>query len=125
MRILITGVARAIGAATAEELAALGYEVIATAWDALLLDGLDVAMRMPLDVTDEASIDEALCHSGPGTSMPCRQQCRHLREGAHGGLPHRSAARLLCSRPIRSGPSASCSGSFPGGGAGEAGSSST
>jgi NAD(P)-dependent dehydrogenase (short-subunit alcohol dehydrogenase family) len=48
MRILITGSARAI----------------ATARDASLLDGLDVAMRLPLDVTDQSSVRQALAQAG-------------------------------------------------------------
>ena len=64
MRILITGSARAIGAATADELSRAGHEVIATARDVSLLDGLDVAMRLPLDVSDEASVATALDQAG-------------------------------------------------------------
>jgi NAD(P)-dependent dehydrogenase (short-subunit alcohol dehydrogenase family) len=64
MRILITGSARAIGAATAVELTRAGHEVVATARDVSLLDDLDVAMRLPLDVTDETSVGEALAKAG-------------------------------------------------------------
>jgi len=64
MRILITGAGRAIGAATATELTKAGHEVIATARDVALLDSLDVALRLPLDITSEASITEALTRSG-------------------------------------------------------------
>jgi NAD(P)-dependent dehydrogenase (short-subunit alcohol dehydrogenase family) len=64
MRILITGSARAIGAATASELARAGHEVIATARDASLLSGLDVAQRLSLDVSDEASVHRALARAG-------------------------------------------------------------
>jgi NAD(P)-dependent dehydrogenase (short-subunit alcohol dehydrogenase family) len=64
MRILVTGAGRAIGAATCSELAAAGHEVIATARDPSLLGGLDVAARLPLDVTDGNSIRRALEHSG-------------------------------------------------------------
>ena len=64
MRILITGAARAIGAATADELTRAGHEVVATARDVSMLDGLDVAMRLRLDVTDEASITDALDQAG-------------------------------------------------------------
>jgi NAD(P)-dependent dehydrogenase (short-subunit alcohol dehydrogenase family) len=64
MRILITGSARAIGAATAVELTRAGHEVVATARDATLLDDLDVSLRLPLDVTDETSIREALAQAG-------------------------------------------------------------
>ncbi len=64
MRVLITGAARAIGAATAAELSAAGHRVIATARDTTLLDGLDVADRLRLDVTDEESIRNALEQAG-------------------------------------------------------------
>ena len=43
MRILITGAARAIGAATATGLTRAGHEVVATARRPELLDDLDVA----------------------------------------------------------------------------------
>jgi NAD(P)-dependent dehydrogenase (short-subunit alcohol dehydrogenase family) len=64
MRILITGSARAIGAATAEELTRAGHHVVATARDVSLLDGLDVALRLPLDVTDEDSVRQAVAQAG-------------------------------------------------------------
>lgn len=64
MRILITGSARAIGAATAEELTRAGHQVVATARDVSMLDHLDVAMRLPLDVTDESSVGDALAKAG-------------------------------------------------------------
>ncbi len=64
MRILITGAGRAIGAATATELTRAGHEVVATARDPKLLDDLEVAVRLPLDVTDAASVAEALAAAG-------------------------------------------------------------
>ena len=64
MRILVTGSARAIGAATAAELTRRGHHVIATARDASLLDQVDAAQRLALDVTDDASIDAALAEAG-------------------------------------------------------------
>jgi len=64
MRILITGSARAIGAATAEELTRAGHEVIATARDVSLLNGLDVATRLTLDVSDADSVRQALAQAG-------------------------------------------------------------
>ncbi len=64
MRILITGAGRAIGAATAIELARAGHEVVATARDVSLLDGLDVAEHLQLDVTDPVSIHRALEAAG-------------------------------------------------------------
>jgi len=64
MRILVTGAARAIGRATAVECAKRGHDVIATARDKTLLDDLDVAQRLALDVTDQRSIDAALEAAG-------------------------------------------------------------
>jgi len=64
MRILVTGAGRAIGAAIAVELGRAGHEVVATARDPSLLADLDVALRLPLDVTDEASVRTALAAAG-------------------------------------------------------------
>jgi NAD(P)-dependent dehydrogenase (short-subunit alcohol dehydrogenase family) len=64
MRILITGAGRAIGAATAQELSARGHDVVATARDVSLLESLDVAERLTLDVTDQRSVDAALAAAG-------------------------------------------------------------
>ncbi|MDQ1510239.1 MAG: hypothetical protein QOG50_2083 [Actinomycetota bacterium] len=64
MRILVTGAARAIGRATAIECARRGHEVVATARDDRLLDDLDVAKRMVLDVTDLASVRAAVDAAG-------------------------------------------------------------
>jgi NAD(P)-dependent dehydrogenase (short-subunit alcohol dehydrogenase family) len=64
MRILVTGAGRAIGAATATALATAGHQVVATARDVRLLDGLDVAQRLPLDVTDDRSVAGALEAAG-------------------------------------------------------------
>ena len=54
MRVLITGAGRAIGRATAEALRDRGHEVVATARRPEILDGLDVAQTLALDVTDDA-----------------------------------------------------------------------
>ena len=64
VRILVTGAGRAIGAATATELASRGHHVVATARDPSLLDGLEVAQRLSLDVTDAASV--AAAHEAVG-----------------------------------------------------------
>ena len=64
MRVLITGSARAIGRATAVELTKRGHEVIATARDPRSIEDLEVAVRMRLDVTDEASISATLAAAG-------------------------------------------------------------
>ena len=54
--ILITGCSRGIGRALAEDLARRGHEVIATARRVEDLADLDVARRLSLDVTDDASV---------------------------------------------------------------------
>ena len=64
MRILVTGAARAIGAATCRALASAGHEVIATARDASALADLPVAEIQELDVTDEESVTAALDAAG-------------------------------------------------------------
>src|ERR1700681_3791017 len=64
MKILVTGAARAIGRATAIECARRGHAVVATARNKSLLDDLDVAQRLALDVTDPESIRAALDAAG-------------------------------------------------------------
>jgi NAD(P)-dependent dehydrogenase (short-subunit alcohol dehydrogenase family) len=64
MRILVTAAGRAIGHATCSALSDAGHEVIATARDVSMLDDLDVAMRLPLDVTDDASVAAAVSAAG-------------------------------------------------------------
>ena len=64
MRILVTGAARAIGRATVLECTRRGHEVVATARDPRLLDDLDVAQRLALDVTDPASVAAAIDAAG-------------------------------------------------------------
>ncbi|HEX4245617.1 MAG TPA: SDR family NAD(P)-dependent oxidoreductase, partial [Acidimicrobiales bacterium] len=64
MRVLVTGAARAIGAATATELTARGHHVVATARDTGLLKTVEATERIELDVRDEASIRRAVGASG-------------------------------------------------------------
>jgi NAD(P)-dependent dehydrogenase (short-subunit alcohol dehydrogenase family) len=64
MRVLVTGAARAIGAATVTEIAARGHDVIATARDPQLLAELPATHRLRLDVTDAGSVSEALAEAG-------------------------------------------------------------
>lgn len=64
MRILVTAAGRAIGHATCSALTEAGHEVIATARDVSMLDDLDVALRLPLDVTSDASVAEAVAAAG-------------------------------------------------------------
>ncbi|MEV5176824.1 SDR family NAD(P)-dependent oxidoreductase [Streptomyces flaveolus] len=62
--ILITGASKGVGRAAAAELARRGHRVVATARDPRTLDGLDVAQRLRLDVTDQASVDAAVEQAG-------------------------------------------------------------
>ena len=64
MRVLITGAARAIGAATADELTRRGHHVVATARDPSRLEAVPAAQRLALDVTDQASVEAALARAG-------------------------------------------------------------
>jgi NAD(P)-dependent dehydrogenase (short-subunit alcohol dehydrogenase family) len=64
MRVLITGAARAIGRATVEVLAERGHEVVATARNVDLLDGLPAALILPLDVRDTVSVQTAVAAAG-------------------------------------------------------------
>jgi NAD(P)-dependent dehydrogenase (short-subunit alcohol dehydrogenase family) len=64
MRALVTGCSTGIGRAAAVELARRGHEVIATARRPEALGDLDVAERLALDVTDDASVRDALGAAG-------------------------------------------------------------
>ena len=64
MRILVTGAGRAIGRSTCEVLTNAGHEVVATARDVAILDGLEVAQHLPLDVTNQISVDSCLAAAG-------------------------------------------------------------
>ena len=63
-RILITGASRGIGRGTAIALTASGHEVIATARDVESLSDVPAALRLSLDVTDQASVDAAIARAG-------------------------------------------------------------
>jgi len=63
--VLITGASKGIGRATAAEFTRRGHRVVATARDPRSLDGLDVAARLRLDVTDPASVTAAVEQAGP------------------------------------------------------------
>jgi NAD(P)-dependent dehydrogenase (short-subunit alcohol dehydrogenase family) len=64
-RVLITGCSSGIGRATATELAARGYDVIATARRRASLDDLKAAQRIELDVDSDASVAAAFEAAGP------------------------------------------------------------
>lgn len=64
MRVLITGAGRAIGRATAEALTERGHEVVATARRPEVLDDLDVAQTLALDVTDDDSVAACVAAAG-------------------------------------------------------------
>jgi short-subunit dehydrogenase len=63
-RVLITGCSTGIGRAAAIELTKRGHDVIATARKVETLDDLDVAARLPLDVTDDSSVAAAIAGAG-------------------------------------------------------------
>ena len=64
MRVLVTGAARAIGRATVEVLAGRGHEVVATARNPALLEGLPAVQVLALDVSDDASVRAAVAEAG-------------------------------------------------------------
>jgi NAD(P)-dependent dehydrogenase (short-subunit alcohol dehydrogenase family) len=63
-RALVTGCSTGIGRATAVELTARGYDVVATARRRQTLDGLKVAETLELDVDDDASVAAAVAAVG-------------------------------------------------------------
>lgn len=63
-RVLVTGCSTGIGRATAVELGARGYEVIATARRLDSIDDLAAALTVRLDVDDEASVRAAVAAAG-------------------------------------------------------------
>lgn len=64
MRVLITGAARAIGAATARILHEHGWEVVATARNPDLLADVPASLRLALDVTSQSSVDACVAAAG-------------------------------------------------------------
>jgi NAD(P)-dependent dehydrogenase (short-subunit alcohol dehydrogenase family) len=64
-RAIITGCSTGIGRATAIELTARGYDVVATARRPETLDDLKVSQTLELDVDSDASVASALAAVGP------------------------------------------------------------
>lgn len=64
MRVLITGAARAIGAATAKVLHERGCEVVATARDPEMLGDGPATLRLALDVNSQESVDACIARAG-------------------------------------------------------------
>ena len=63
-RVLITGCSTGFGRAAAVELTKRGHDVLATARRPEVLEDLDVADRLALDVTDDASVRAAMDAAG-------------------------------------------------------------
>lgn len=63
--VLITGCSTGIGRDLAQRLARSGYSVVATARKTETLEGLAVALKLPLDVTQPESIQQAIETSPP------------------------------------------------------------
>jgi NAD(P)-dependent dehydrogenase (short-subunit alcohol dehydrogenase family) len=58
--VLITGCSTGIGCDLANKLAQSGYTVVATARNVESMEGLEVALKLPLDVTNSESIQKAM-----------------------------------------------------------------
>jgi NAD(P)-dependent dehydrogenase (short-subunit alcohol dehydrogenase family) len=58
--VLITGCSTGIGRDLAQRLAQADYTVVATARNLGGLDGLQVALKLPLDITQPASVTQAV-----------------------------------------------------------------
>lgn len=70
-RAFVTAAGQGIGRAIAEHYAREGAHVIATDLKAELLNGLDVAQTMALDVTDKAAVTQAIQDAAPDILVNC------------------------------------------------------
>ncbi|NVO28590.1 SDR family oxidoreductase [Donghicola sp. C2-DW-16] len=70
-RAFVTAAGQGIGRAIAEHYAREGAHVIATDLKADLLEGLDVAQTMSLDVTDKAAVTQAIQDAAPDILVNC------------------------------------------------------
>ena len=61
--VLITGCSTGIGRDLAQRLSQSGHTVVATARKAETLDDLSVALKLPLDVTQSQSVNDAIAHT--------------------------------------------------------------
>src|SRR3954447_7292673 len=64
MRVLVTGAGSGIGRATAQVLTEHGHEVVATARRVEVLDDLEVAAKLALDVTSDESVADCVAAAG-------------------------------------------------------------
>ena len=91
-RVLITGCSTGFGRSAAVELSRRGHDVVATARKVEVLDDLDVALRLGLDVDDDESVASAIAAAGPldalvnnaGFGVIGPVECVPLSEGRRG-----------------------------------------
>lgn len=93
MRVLVTGASTGIGRATAEVLTARGHEVVATARRPEALDGLEVASKLPLDVTSDASV--AACAAAAGAIDALVNNAGISETGPLETYPHEVLAKMF------------------------------
>lgn len=98
MRVLVTGAARAIGAATVRELAARGHHVVATARRPDLLEGLPAAQCLELDVTDDRSV--AAAHEAAGELDAVVNNAATTAHGPLEAIPPASLAAVLATNVV-------------------------
>lgn len=93
MRVLITGAGTGIGRATAQVLAARGHQVVATARRPEAIADLDVADRLALDVTDDASV--AACVAAAGEVDALVNNAGITETGPLETYPHDALVRMF------------------------------